>query len=584
MILTIDSDLPSFKPIAFQAGLNVILADKSDGASDRQSRNGAGKTSFVELVHFLFGADARKDSIFRSDALIRSTFTIRFKVDGHEVSASRCGEHPSRIQCNSTAPEWPKFAGTESLLDLRLRNEDWKDALGAKWFGLPPKGESERFTPSFRSLFSMFARRQESGGFLRPMQHSERQQLWDQQVTISHLLGLDATIPARFQDLRTRERSAKNLRQTAESGEVGQYFGKASDLRTRLAVTTARTERLRTQIDEFRVVPEYQDREREASELTNRINDLNVENLVDHELLHELNGSLDLEESPAAPDLEKLYREANIVLPDLARKRLEDVRQFHRAIVNNRRNHLTAEIRSAEARIRERNRNKVKLDQRRSQVMEVLDSGGALESYTALREELGRAAGEAETVRSRLELAETLERTQTELDMERHRLTQLLRDDIAEREEAVREAILSFEELSESLYERAGSLSISDTLNGPALEFHIDAERSKGITNMQIFCFDLMLAQICSRRRQWPGFLIHDSHLFDGVDERQVAKALQLGADRAARDGFQYIVTMNSDALPHEGFRSDFRVSDHVIAPHLTDATESGGLFGIRFN
>ena len=65
---------------------------------------------------------------------------------------------------------------------------------------------------------------------------------------------------------------------------------------------------------------------------------------------------------------------------------------------------------------------------------------------------------------------------------------------------------------------------------------------------------------------------------------RQVAKALQLGADHSAKVGFQYIVTMNSDALPKDGFRDDFDVSSYVLDMKLTDATETGGLFGLRFN
>ena len=97
-------------------------------------------------------------------------------------------------------------------------------------------------------------------------------------------------------------------------------------------------------------------------------------------------------------------------------------------------------------------------------------------------------------------------------------------------------------------------------------------------------CFDLMLAEICSEQGRFPGFLVHDSHLFDGVDERQVAKALQLGAERAEKNGFQYIVTLNSDAIPTEGFSGDFDVMSHVLDTRLTDATDDGGLFGIRFN
>ncbi len=100
---------------------------------------------------------------------------------------------------------------------------------------------------------------------------------------------------------------------------------------------------------------------------------------------------------------------------------------------------------------------------------------------------------------------------------------------------------------------------------------------------MQIFCFDLMLTEISLKQGRGPRFLIQDSHLFDGVDERQVAEALQLGSERAEASGFQYIVTMNSDALPREGFRRGLNILDHVLETKLTDATYTGGLFGLRF-
>jgi len=93
----------------------------------------------------------------------------------------------------------------------------------------------------------------------------------------------------------------------------------------------------------------------------------------------------------------------------------------------------------------------------------------------------------------------------------------------------------------------------------------------------------MMLIELCTKRGTSPGFLIHDSHLFDGVDERQVAKALQLGAERAASLGFQYIVTMNSDAIPSDGFRRGFDIFDYVLKTRITDAVDDGGLYGVRF-
>jgi uncharacterized protein YydD (DUF2326 family) len=99
---------------------------------------------------------------------------------------------------------------------------------------------------------------------------------------------------------------------------------------------------------------------------------------------------------------------------------------------------------------------------------------------------------------------------------------------------------------------------------------------------MQIFCFDMMLMRLCASWGMGPGFLIHDSHLFDGVDGRQVISALKVGAETADELGFQYIVTMNEDDAFKESI-AGFNLSDYVLATVLTDATDDGGLFGIRF-
>jgi uncharacterized protein YydD (DUF2326 family) len=92
----------------------------------------------------------------------------------------------------------------------------------------------------------------------------------------------------------------------------------------------------------------------------------------------------------------------------------------------------------------------------------------------------------------------------------------------------------------------------------------------------------MMLMQLCTKRGLGPGFLVHDSHLFDGVDGRQVAKALEVGARTAEQLGFQYIVTMNSDDAFKET-NANFDLNPYILPTRLTDATEDGGLFGIRF-
>ncbi|MDN3591655.1 hypothetical protein [Methylobacterium adhaesivum] len=75
MILSLTSDLPGFKGLTFHEGLNVVLADRTDASTERQTRNSAGKTSVIEVMHFLLGSAAGKSSIFQSPALSRSRST-----------------------------------------------------------------------------------------------------------------------------------------------------------------------------------------------------------------------------------------------------------------------------------------------------------------------------------------------------------------------------------------------------------------------------------------------------------------------------------------------------------------------------
>ena len=271
-----------------------------------------------------------------------------------------------------------------------------------------------------------------------------------------------------------------------------------------------------------------------------------------------------------------------MTLPGVAIKRYDEVRSFHESVVRNRRDYLAGELDAAKQRVTVREQEKQHLDTRRAEVMSVLQMHGALDQFSKLQAAAARKEAEVESLRQRFEAAEQLEGTKNELDIERNRLTLRLRRDFAEQKERLSEAILAFEEASKRLYESAGSMTVEETANGPVFRFPMQGSRSKGIKNMQIFCFDMMLMRLCTKRGIGPGVLVHDSHLFDGVDGRQVVSALKVGAETAVELGFQYIVTMNEDDAFKEKL-DGFDLKAYMLPVVLTDAKEDGGLFGIRF-
>ena len=572
MIHNLFSTLPTFKNFGdLKPGLNVLLAQKNEGASSKQTRNRAGKTSFIEAIHFLTGSEAGTDSIFRTPELAEYIFGMDFDLKDARTVVERSGNAKAKI-----------YVTTPPSTKRKLSATDWGTFLGEEMFGLSSLEAAGSKPPSFRSLFAYFVRRQMSGAFTTPEKQATMQGPGDMQMALMFLLGLDWQIARDWQAVRDREKTLNELKKAAGTGAFGSIIGKAADLRTQLTLQEARLKKLYAETESFQVLPEYRELEVESAKLTRQLNELANANTIDFAAIRDLEGALASEIPPDLEDLQAVYQEAGVALPGLVKRRYEDVKSFHQSVVRNRKDYLSSELEAAKLRIELRDSKKAQLDQRRAEIMGILRSHGALDQFLKLQGELGRLESEVESIRQRFEAAEQLEGTKNELEIERNRLTIRLRRDFAEQNDRLAEAIVAFEEISQRLYESAGSMTVDETANGPIFKFPMQGQRSKGIKNMQIFCFDMMLMRLCAKRQIGPRFLIHDSHLFDGVDGRQVISALRLGSEISQELGFQYIVTMNEDDAFKETIEG-FDLNDYVLPTRLTDATEDGGLFGIRF-
>ncbi|MEH1972444.1 MAG: DUF2326 domain-containing protein [Nostoc sp.] len=212
----------------------------------------------------------------------------------------------------------------------------------------------------------------------------------------------------------------------------------------------------------------------------------------------------------------------------------------------------------------------------------MLQTHGALEEYTKLQELYLNSVSDLNEINKRIEELKNFEEGKSALKIEKERLLQRARRDYEERSEQKERAIYLFNTNSRFLYHAPGILVIEVGENGFRFRVDIRRDGSEGIDNMKIFCYDLMLAQLWSEREPSPHILIHDSTIFDGVDERQVALALELADRESRRCGFQYICTLNSDMVPRSEFASDFNF-DSFIRLRLTDESDEGGLLGIRF-
>lgn len=581
MIHSVTADKPNFKRVDFQPGLNVVLADRTKEATKKDSRNGLGKSTLIEIIHFCLGAN--KGETLSKPEIENWTFTLEIDLAGKRYKISRNTADSNKIIVEGDCSEW----NIKPEIDKKLKKpiisaRDWTKVLGNMMFNLPSY-EDYRYSPTFRSLISYMVRRDgQSGAYLDPFQNHKSQQEWDKQVNNSFLLSLNWEYASKWQILKDRVKVLDQIKQEAKSGILSNMGGSIGELEALQIRLESQSKREEGELKSFKVHPQYSQIETDANSLTQKIHEFVDQNVDDEQLLDQYELSLKDESDVKADSIIKLYEEAKITIPDMIVKKIEEVSLFHKQVISNRKDFLMNEIARVKDALTRRKSEIESLSNKRVEMMRVLQDHGALIEFIQLQNNHQKTVAELNDVSIRLENLKKFEQGKSAIIVEQELLQQQANIDIKERKNQKESAVLLFNANSEALYRVPGTLSIDISKTGFKFDVKIERSGSHGIGNMKIFCYDLMLAQLWAKKDKSPGFLIHDSIIFADVDERQKALALQLASKESLAGGFQYICTMNSDSIPEKDFDEGFNL-DKYVRVRFTDATEDGGLLGIRF-
>ena len=222
------------------------------------------------------------------------------------------------------------------------------------------------------------------------------------------------------------------------------------------------------------------------------------------------------------------------------------------------------------------------LTDRRAGYLNVLAGQGALEELTQLQELHAATRLKVDELTNRItQLRQMTSRADT-IKIETFELKRATGIDYEERRALWSRALSLFSDFSEHLYKTPGRLVIDIDDTGYKFDVEIAGSPSEGISKMKIFCYDLMLISFARQRGLGIDFLIHDSTIFDGVDPRQRAHALELAAAMSAEYKFQYICTLNTDMVPVSDFSTEFDY-ESLVRLRLTDTDSSGSLLGFRY-
>lgn len=573
-LVRISSNKESFKEVMFKDGLNLVVADRTETSAATDSRNGVGKTTLFQIIDYCLGGQVREGDSLKKLEGGGWEFSLDTTIRGSAVRITRSvDETDVRI---SGELEQLGLAPAEGA-ERRIGPGQWADWLGTEHFNLAPRGLRAAYEPTFRGLVRHFLRFRKDSYF-DPFATFSGQPPAQVQVENAFLLGLDWRLAVQWQQIKDR---AKTLEILAKS-DVEELGTTLAEVQSRRARETAQLARLSESIAEFRVLPQYQETQVRANAAADQMRRLANQVLLTDRELTLYREQLDVTTVEHRADVERLFAEVGVVFGENLVRALDEVEHFHQTVARNRSAYLEAEITRLERLQTERGRHLQELEDSRQRDMLLLQSHGALEDYAALQQRAGMLSASIEAAAVRIDEIQAIRRGKTAIKSDIIELQVRAERDLDERREALSEILGNFSAVFEELYGTPADLLVETTEAGYKFRAALPREGSTGTGKMGIFAYDLVIAQAWTMRGKGPGFLAHDSVLFDGVDERQTAAAIALAAASASTEGFQYILTANSDDLTESEFeRVKLPLDKHVVL-RLTDADESGGILGVR--
>lgn len=580
MIHGVYANKPSFHPVEFKAGLNVVLAERTEKFTQKDTRNGLGKSTLIEVIDFCLGSSGK--GLRKVAELKEWAFTLDLTVGGNRVKATRDIESHTRIVIDGTTKGWIEQPDVDDETGHRILSLDrWKTLLGWAYFGLPRSDDTHKYKPSYRSLISYFIR-QGPNAYVDPFSHYRQQKTWDIQLHIGFLLGLNWEYAAKWQELKDQEQALSAVSQAITTGAMEGAWGSVGELETERVQLEGLVEREEDALKDFKVHPQYESVQEEADRSTAAIHELTNQNVTDRRKLTRYRQSIAGETPPSDAALEKLYEETGLVFPEAVRKTLEEAKDFHRKVVENRKAFLQTEIKRLDNAIQRRNEEIKTLTEARAASLEILRTHGALQEITKMQERHVENRGRLDRVRARISEIKDVTSRKRDIKLAKTELAKVAEQDHEERRDMWAGALRLFNENSHALYKSPGRLVIDIAETGYKYDVEIERSGSEGIGKMKVFCFDLMLLQSIAKQAGRIGFLVHDSVLYDGVDSRQRALALERASQVSEALGGQYICALNSDMVPRDDFTEGFEFDKHIRLI-LTDKEQSGSLLGFQF-
>lgn len=572
-LLQLTSDNTNFKTLNFNSGLNIVVGLKLS-EDDKKTINGIGKSTSLNLIHLLMGGKfdpkSKSDTKFKEFLEGYGRFILTFEVNGTPYVLSR------------SFSEGETFINGQEIKKSNLTKHLTNLVLGAA----PPKDLT------FKQVLNVFARRYDSGSvYYSDALTQQGRPLNDyyQKVVNLSLLGINTELVAQKRSINEQLASLKQTQAVLSAQKNLVSNDNVLDLQDYL-------DKLLRDRDAFIVAPNYDQFKSEADELTSEINELRNElytiKKVRARKIRSINQSKSSDIDVDLQKIQSLYEQANFLFPHAVSRTLTDAQAFHKKLISSRIARMTSEIEQLSRKYDELNNGLQLIEEKRDNILKDLNSVGALEEFNSIIDRIRSLEREIFHINKYDEMVASLAKDKHRFELEKQKIINQSIDYLEISSDSLELIEQQFRELVKKFYDNhGGSLKIKLADDAKYLfdiEVYIPRDKSQGINEVKIFCYDLLLFLL---NKDLLGFIAHDGCIFSEMDIRQKATIFKVVLEFIHKYGLQYYVNISTDSLEqicdnsNAGILSanDIAEIKQSVILELSDKDPKSWLFGMQF-
>lgn len=528
-LIKLTSNKISFKTVEFKKNsINIITWTKSDSNNINNTFNWVWKSLLLNIINFCLWSS--KYSAFE-EKLKWWDFSLEFEIWDISYIATRKTENQNEIILN-----W------ETIWVSKYREILWFNA-----FNIPDNIN----WLSFRSLIKRFLRVEKES--CRDWNIFKSEKEYSRLLNTAFLLWLDVSLVQNKQELKSKYQEIDESRKRLEKDDIfRKFFLKVDDIDIQIWEYSDKVKSLEKDIKEFKIAENYRDIEKEADILLEKKNKLIRSIFFIEKQIKSINESLEIKVTLSLEKVYKVYEDLNIKFPELLKKNIDQVEEFHNKLIESRHTRFISSKYELINELKNKQEQINKLMQELDSKTEFLWAHWALEEYDLLNKKLSDEKNILSKLKSfqdvLLEYKKSMSKTKLEID----KWNNLAIDYLSDISDLRMKNNDMFKTLAKRFYPNSTSgISVKENDWMNQIQFDIDVkieyDTSDWIWEIKIFCFDLCILLL--KHNHNIDFIFHDSRILSDVDPRQIATLFLIIKEFISERNFQYIITINQNTL-----------------------------------